>query len=155
MEHHTDRQRAQSRLTMALLQLGRRYRQRVDQRLVQQRVSEARAVPVLYIARSGDGLRQCELADMIGIEGPSLVRLLDQLSRADLLIRQPDPHDGRAKTVHLTQSGRKLAGEVEEALLGMRDSLFARVSDADIAATLRTFEALDAALKTFDPAKDT
>ena len=144
----SERQTAHSQITLGLLQLARQYRRRVDHQLAKQRLSEARAVPVLHIARSGGGMRQCELADMMGIEGPSLVRLLDQLAHADLVVRQPDPNDRRAKTLHLTPAGQALAGEVEDALLGMRDSLLAQISDDDIAATLRCFAALEMALKT-------
>ncbi|HWU03325.1 MAG TPA: MarR family transcriptional regulator, partial [Novosphingobium sp.] len=97
--------------------------------------------------RAGNGMRQGELADTIGVEGPTLVRLLDQLGTAGLVERQPDPLDGRAKTLHITQEGRLLATKVESVLHDMRDQLFADVSDADIEATLRTLGALDRALK--------
>ncbi|MBU6268984.1 MAG: winged helix DNA-binding protein, partial [Sphingomonadales bacterium] len=119
-----------------------------DRRLAEHRISDARAVPVLHIARAGDAMRQRELADLMGIEGPSLVRLLDQLCAAGLVERRPDRADGRAKTLHITASGGELAGVVETVLHGLRDQLFVDVSDDDIDATLRTMAALDRALRT-------
>ena len=143
----TPRHSAQSRLTFALLHLARVYRRLVDRRLSDHRISDARALPVLHIARAGSAMRQGALAEAMGIEGPSLVRLLDQLGNAGLVERRPDPSDGRAKTLHITDDGRALAGEVEKVLHILRDELFADVCEADLAATLRVFAALDTAIK--------
>ena len=147
------RQLCQSQVTLGMLQLARNYRRMVDRRLAEHQISDARAVPVLHIARAGDGMRQRDLADIMGIEGPSLVRLLDQLCAAGLVERRPDPADGRAKTLHITQEGRRLAAVVEEVLHALRDQLFATVSDEDIAATLRTMAALDSAVHPAAPGK--
>ena len=143
----TPRHSAQSRLTFALLHLARIYRRLVDRRLADHRISDARALPVLHIARAGSAMRQGALAEAMGIEGPSLVRLLDQLGNAGLVERHPDPSDGRAKTLHVTDEGRALACEVEDVLHILRDELFADVCEADLVATLRVFAALDAAIK--------
>ncbi|UPG70899.1 hypothetical protein MVG78_09605 [Roseomonas gilardii subsp. gilardii] len=37
--------------------------------------------PLLYLGRMGGGIRQTDLAGALGIEGASLVRLLDALER--------------------------------------------------------------------------
>ena len=148
------RQHCQSLVTLGMLQLARSYRRMVDRRLAEHQISDARAVPVLHIARAGDGMRQRELADIMGIEGPSLVRLLDQLCAGGLVERHPDPADGRAKTLHITPEGQRLAAVVEEVLHALRDQLFATVSDDDIAATLRTMAALDLALHAATPGKN-
>jgi MarR family transcriptional regulator for hemolysin len=55
------------------------------------------ALPVLHIARSGGGMRQGHLAEELGVEGPSLVRILDQLCAAGLVERRDDPKDGRPR----------------------------------------------------------
>jgi len=44
----------------------------------------------------------------MGIEGPTLVRLLDNLERGGLLERRPSPTDRRANTLHLTAKARPL-----------------------------------------------
>lgn len=143
----TPRQIAESNVTQALLLLARAYRRMVDRQLADHHISEARALPILYIARAGAAMRQRELAEALGIEGPSLVRLLDQLGAAGLIERHPDPSDGRAKTLHMTPAGQTLAEEVEVILRAMRGAMLADVSDADLAATQRTLAALDSALK--------
>jgi len=132
--------------TAELLRLARVYRREVNRCVREHGLSDARAVPVLQIARAGGGMRQGVLAEELGMEGPSLVRLLDQICAAGLVERRDDPRDGRAKTLHVTPTGLELAATLETLLKGLRDRLMAHVSDEDLAATLRTFAALDAAL---------
>jgi MarR family transcriptional regulator for hemolysin len=132
--------------TGALLRLARIYRREVNRALAEHDLSDARALPVLHIARSGGGMRQGHLAEELGVEGPSLVRILDQLCAAGLVERRDDPKDGRAKTLHLTPEGDALAVIVEGAVQDLRGRLLAAVSVEDLAATVRTFAAFEAAL---------
>lgn len=132
--------------TGSLLRLARIYRREVNRALAAHGLSDAKALPVLHIARAGGGLRQGVLAEELGVEGPSLVRILDQLCQSGLVERRDDPTDKRAKTLHLTAEGQALAVEVENAVQGLRARMLAEVSDEDLAATLRTFAAFEAAL---------
>jgi MarR family transcriptional regulator for hemolysin len=119
----------------------------VNRALAEHDLSDARALPVLHIARSGGGMRQGHLAEELGVEGPSLVRILDQLCAARLVERRDDPSDGRAKTLHLTAEGEALAVVVENAIQDLRARLLKTVSAEDLAATVRTFAAFEAALE--------
>ncbi|MBS7811145.1 MarR family winged helix-turn-helix transcriptional regulator [Roseococcus pinisoli] len=131
------------RLTALLLQTSRRWRRLAEQAMTEHGLSEARAAPLIWVGRLGGGVRQVVLAAHIGIEGPSLVRLLDQLEAAGLLERRDDPEDRRAKTIWLTPEGEALTERVEHVLMELRERLLQDISDADIAATLRVFQALD------------
>ena len=102
-------------------------------------LSEATAGVLIQIHRTGQGMRQGTIADTHGIEGPSLVRLLDQLCNAGLVCRQEDRADRRAKTVHLTREGTALAIRIEAVLAEVRPVLLAGVSAADLDACLRVF----------------
>src|SRR4051812_5394536 len=146
-----DRTKAQQSIASNLLRLARLYRREVNKALGEHNISDARAVPVLQIARSGGGMRQGVLAEELGLEGPSLVRLLDQLSAAGLVERCDDPTDRRAKTLRVTPEGASLAAAIEDILTELRARLLVKVSDADLAATVRTFAALTAALEETDP----
>lgn len=130
----------------SLLRLARVYRREVNRALAAHGISDAKAMPVLHIARAGDGLRQGALAEEIGVEGPSLVRILDQLCQANLVERRDDPTDKRAKTLHLTAEGQALAAVVEDAIQVVRAQMLVGVGDDDLAAAIRTFAAFEAAL---------
>jgi MarR family transcriptional regulator for hemolysin len=132
--------------TASLLRLARVYRREVDRALAAHGLSEARALPVVHIARLGEGVRQGVLAEDMGIEGPSLVGLLDQLCAGGLVERRPDPQDGRAKTLHLSDTGRSLAGVIERAIDDLRAGLLAGADDADLAATVRVLKIFEQAL---------
>ncbi|AXF18308.1 MarR family transcriptional regulator [Paraburkholderia caledonica] len=107
-------------------------------------VSEACATPLLTASRLGEAVRQVTLADYIGIEGPSLVRLLDQLCAAGLMRRDEDPEDRRAKTVVLTRAGRAVTEKMEEELVTLRAQALKGVSRSDLEATLRVLAAFTA-----------
>ncbi|MEW6598727.1 MAG: MarR family transcriptional regulator [Pseudomonadota bacterium] len=142
-----DRQTAERALPIALLQLNRLYRHAIDRTLAPLGLSDARALPLLYMARDADGLRQGVLADALGMEGPSLVRLLDHLCFTGLVERRVDPKDARAKTVHLTAAGRKAAAECLLLLDEVRKRLLAEVSDADLSVTMKVLAMFQAKLE--------
>lgn len=132
-------------VTGGLVRVSRLWRRASHHVVTGYGVSEACAMPLLMIGRLGEGVRQGALAEHVGIEGPSLVRLLDQLCGAGLARREDDPADGRAKTIWLTESGRALRAQIEAALITLRAERLKGVSAADLAATLRVFKAIEMA----------
>ena len=53
----------------------------------------------------GGGKRLTELADAASMSLPSMQELVDDLERRGIVERRPDPSDGRAKLIVLTDSG--------------------------------------------------
>jgi MarR family transcriptional regulator for hemolysin len=133
----------QRALTAQLLQAGRQWRRIAERELEAFGISEACAAPLLWTGRLGGGVRQVTLAAYVGIEGPSLVRLLDQLAASDLIERRDDPTDRRAKTIWLTAAGEQLAARIEDVLAGVRGDVLAGIGKADLEATLRVLKAFD------------
>ena len=127
--------------------LSRLLRREIDVMLEPHGLSEASFLPVRYLARFGEGLRQVELAEAMSIEGPTLVRVLDHLVKAGLIERIDDTVDRRAKRVHLTPAGQAFHHEFQETLQERRRILFAGASDADLEAALRVFDALETTLR--------
>ncbi len=123
---------------------ARKWRRTSDGVLNAYNVSEACATPLLIAGRLGEGVRQGTLAEHVAIEGPSLVRLLDQLCAAGLARRDEDPHDRRAKTISLTAAGRAVTAKMEEDLRALRAQVLKGVTRADLEATLRVLDAFNA-----------
>jgi MarR family transcriptional regulator for hemolysin len=98
-------------------------------------------VPLLTANRLGEAVRQVTLAEHVGIEGPSLVRLLDQLCAAGLVRRDEDPEDKRANTITLTDEGRAVTARMEERLVTLRARLLKGVTREDLETTLRVLNA--------------
>ncbi|MDE1180028.1 MarR family transcriptional regulator [Paraburkholderia sp.] len=128
----------------ALVVAARKWRRTVDGALTAYNISEACASPLLITARIGEGIHQVALAEQAGIEGPSLVRLLDQLCAAGLVRRKEDLDDRRAKTIWLTEEGRALTTEIEENLLDLRERMLKGASREDLEATMRVLNAVNA-----------
>ena len=132
--------------TADLILVGRAYRAVADRALADLGLSQALAWPIVMIGRLGEGVRQVALADALGIEGPTLVRALDNLAAGGLIVRKEDTSDRRAKTLHLTPAGRALREQVETLLLDVRARVFESVPAADVHAMLRVFEHLKVSL---------
>jgi MarR family transcriptional regulator, transcriptional regulator for hemolysin len=131
-----------------LVQAGRRWRKLAQLALAAHGISQARASALLWVHRLGGGTRQVTLAAYVGIEGTSLVRLLDELSAAGLLVRKDDPNDRRAKTIWLTPKGEHLAEQIETVLAALRDRVLEGSDPADVDAALRICGAIEKAAQT-------
>lgn len=140
--------RQQSRMVFgaALAVVSRGYQAAADKAVVHMGLSQAMAWPLVMIGRLGNGIRPGVLADVLAIEGASLVRQLDQLVEAGLVERREDTIDRRAKTLHLTPAGTRARAKIEASLDALRLELFDGVADADLDGCLRVFAALDAKL---------
>lgn len=128
--------------THALLLAGRHWRRAADSVVKAYGLSDATAYPLVLIGRLEGEPRQNAIADAMGIEGPTLVRLLDQLCSAGLVLRREDPNDRRAKALSLTASGQTVVAKIEAELSTLRETVFANVSAEDLRASLRVFEAI-------------
>ena len=67
---------------------------------------------VLLFLWSRDGITQAELARLVAIEQPTLVRTIDRMVRDGLVRRAGDPHDGRLSRIWLSERGRLLRDEL-------------------------------------------
>lgn len=130
-------------ISTTLASLQRSYRAAVDKAVAPMGLSQALALPLVVIGRHGDGLRPGMLAVLLGIEGPSLVRSLAQLTRSGMVAYRKDLVDGRAKTLSLTPSGVAAREQIEAVLLEMRRGIYDGIADDDLAACLRVFATLE------------
>jgi MarR family transcriptional regulator for hemolysin len=132
-------------LTRNLLRAGRLWRKMARRAASEHGVSEAASSPLLVIARMGENVRQNTLAEAVGIEGASLVRLLDELQASGLITRVPDPNDRRANAVNLTPRGETVVAEVNEVLTALRLDVFAAVPRQEAEAAMRVCAAIEGA----------
>lgn len=140
-------------LTATLTHASRAYKAMADKVASQYSLSQATALPVLILGRLGqDGVRPGVLAEALGLEASSLVRVIDLLIENGLVQRHEDPQDRRAKLLQLTADGQTRAAQMEEALIPFRRNLFAEFAQADIDACLRVLTGLQSKTRSCDPA---
>lgn len=135
-------------LTATLTHASRAYKAMADKVASQYSLSQATALPVLILGRLGqDGVRPGVLAEALGLEASSLVRVIDLLIENGLVERHEDPQDRRAKLLQLTADGKTRAAQMEEALIPFRRNLFAEFDQADIDTCLRVLTGLQSKIK--------
>jgi MarR family transcriptional regulator for hemolysin len=133
----------QSELGLLVTRLARVWRRKADQALSAHGLSEATSHPLLILSRAGTCVRQGVLAEEMGIEGPSLVRLIDLLQAEGLVERREDPTDRRAKTLHLTPLGQNKVEEIVRVLKRVRAELLGDVSADELAVTFATLRKIE------------
>ena len=75
-----------------------------------------------------DGLRGGELAERLGVEPPTVTKMLRRLEACGLLERSRDPSDARSFRVYLTDEGRSLEGPVSRCWEQVEERTFAGMS---------------------------
>jgi MarR family transcriptional regulator, transcriptional regulator for hemolysin len=128
---------------LLISRIGRLWRREADQALAAHGLSEATAIPLLILSRRGKCVRQGVLAEEMGIEGPSLVRLIDLLQVEGLVERREDPTDRRAKMLHLTALGEIRADELDRVLRRVRAYLLKEISGEDLAVTFEVLQRIE------------
>jgi MarR family transcriptional regulator for hemolysin len=126
------RQSVNERFGMSLVLLARLYRHEIDIALKDFGLSEATALPLRHLARTDGTCRQGDLAEILNLEGPTLVRVLDQLVERKLVERVEDKNDRRAKILRLTSAGRSLNDKMRRHLEPLRRPLFKGVPAAEL-----------------------
>ena len=127
----------QHRFGMQLAQMSRGWRAELDRRLAGLGLSQARWLVLLHVARFEDAPTQRELAQSVGVEGPTLARLLDSLESQGLVQRQAVVEDRRAKKIVLCDTARPLIEQIETIANALRQELFEGVDEADLAVCMR------------------
>jgi MarR family transcriptional regulator for hemolysin len=134
----------EERFSMALHNTARIWRQAIDRRLKDLGVGQAGWLAIANVAKSKDALSQIELANRLGVEGPSVVALVDRLVKAGLVQRVPSETDRRIKHVVLTEAGLQLYAKVKTAADAYRVELLGGIDKARLQAATELLEELQA-----------
>lgn len=73
------------------------------------------AVALLRQVADSEPLRPGELAHRLGVEASHVTRTVQQLQKSGYVTRVPDPDDGRAQRIQLTDEGRAAVDRVRDA----------------------------------------
>lgn len=92
------------------------------------------------------GMRQTALAQRLGVEPPTVTRMLQRLERGGMIERKADPHDGRVMLAYPTPRSRLLEGTVRRAWAALDEQLIDALGDADAVRLQKLARAAAAAL---------
>jgi DNA-binding MarR family transcriptional regulator len=98
------------------------------------RLDRAGATLLFKLSAQGDALRVTDLAEILGVDTPTVTRKVQQLEREGMVIRQTDPDDGRASRIRLTPAGRRTIERVRRARRTWLERLLQEWDDDDLSA---------------------
>lgn len=128
------------RFGFTLSVLARQWRRGLETDLAQAGLTDATWAPLLHLQESGDGITQKELAVRVGIDGSSLVRLIDILVNKGFVERQVDEQDRRARLIYLTAEGREAVEEIRRILAVSEAKFLGNVTPEELDCTLELFD---------------
>ena len=132
----------EERFSAALHNTARGWRLLVDRRLKDLSMSQASWLTVAEAAKSKVPLAQIELANRVGVEGATMVAMLDRLAKAGLVVRVPSETDRRVKLVTLTAEGLKLYDKVRIEANAVRKQLLSGIDPKVLLAATELLEKL-------------
>ena len=87
---------------------------------------------VLVTAQGSEPCRVTDLAQVLGVTKQAASQVVDAMAAQDLVRREPDPSDARARVVVLTARGRRLLAVVEEVYRELEGEWAAVIGEAGV-----------------------
>ena len=135
-----DPQTPRDQFPFANARVAWRWRKLLGERLKDLGVTQARWFTMVCLQRGGGGLTQRELAHLMTIENPTLVRLLDSLEEQGLIERRPCKRDRRARLLYLTHADERFMSDLNERANVLREEMLKGIENTDLEVALRVFE---------------
>ena len=131
-----------SALAQSLLLAARRWRTRLNERLKSIGQTDARCAALAEIADCENGVVQRELSQRLGVEEPTVVRLLDALESQGWVERRAHSLDRRAKVVQITAEAQPVLDQAQAIVAELQEEMFAEIDPTDLAVCLRVLNQL-------------
>ena len=96
----------------------------------------------MHLSRMGGEAPQKELAISVGVEGPTLVRVLDGLERLGLVQRVGVEGDRRARRVCLTAKADSVISDIMRIGANLRAEALLGITDAELEGFYRVLETI-------------
>ncbi|MGH9080920.1 MAG: MarR family winged helix-turn-helix transcriptional regulator [Acidimicrobiales bacterium] len=98
------------------------------------RLDRSGAALLHKLSTGGDSLRVTDLAELLGVDAPTVTRKVQQLEREQMVVRQTDPDDRRSARIRLTPAGRRTLERVRRARRVWIEQLLEGWDDDDLSA---------------------
>jgi MarR family transcriptional regulator, transcriptional regulator for hemolysin len=119
--------------------VARRWRNLMNEELRAVGQSQARWGTLYWIAVFGDTVNQTELADRIGVEQPTLGRVLRDLEAEGLIERASGSADRRAKVIRLTPAAKPVMRQINRIQESVRARLLRGIDPKDLTVCMSVF----------------
>ena len=123
---------------------ARAWRTKLDQRLRPLGLSQGKWRTLIHLSQGGNKLTQKEIAERMGIEGPTLAGLLDRLQEDGWVERRGSPDDRRCKIVHLQRRSKAVLEKIFNTAHELRHELIENVPQEDLQTCIRVLDEIRA-----------
>ena len=134
-------------LARQLMLTSRRWRARFNDRMKAVGQTHARYKVLYWIDDSGNEIGQRDLAERMGIEEPTLARLLDALEAQGMIVRRPSPVDRRAKLVSMTERAKPVLRDGNIEVEALVDEAFEGLEAEDARCCVEVLDGLNKRLE--------
>src|SRR6476659_8934047 len=124
-------------LGLVLFGTARAWRTKLDQRLRPLGLSQGKWRTLMHLSQGGNKLTQKEIAERMGIEGPTLAGLLDRLQDDGWVERRGSAADRRCKTVHLQRRSKAVLDKIFNTAHDLRTELIEDIPQPDLETCMR------------------
>ena len=101
-----------------------------------------------------DGITQVELSDRVGMEPATVTVVLDTLEDLGIVVREAHPSDRRKTNVFLTTKGRRMKGDVLEAVAMSNKVALKGISAAEFERFRKTLATMIANVEAYEAEAD-
>jgi MarR family transcriptional regulator, transcriptional regulator for hemolysin len=95
---------------------------------------------VMVMLVNQDGLSQKEIAERLGLEGPTLIPIIDKMEKDELVVRKIDPYDRRNNRIYRTEKANKLWNEMVKCAAKVRQVSLKDIPEENINITKNVLE---------------
>jgi MarR family transcriptional regulator, transcriptional regulator for hemolysin len=124
-------------LGLVLFATARAWRTKLDQRLRPLGLSQGKWRTLIHLSLGGNKLTQKEIAERMGIEGPTLAGLLDRLQNDGWIERRCSVLDRRCKIVHLQKRSKAVLDKIFNTAHDLRKELIEDIPQRDLETCIR------------------
>ena len=87
---------------------------------------------IVMLVKYNNGLTQKEIADKLGLEGPTLIPIIDKMEKEELVVRKVDPSDRRNNRIYRTGKADALWDRMMQCASKVRHVSVKEISEADL-----------------------
>ena len=95
---------------------------------------------VMVMLVNQDGLSQKEIAERLGLEGPTLIPIIDKMEKDELVVRKIDPYDRRNNRIYRTEKANELWNEMVKCAAKIRQVSLKDIPEENINITKNVLE---------------
>ena len=95
---------------------------------------------IIVVLSLKEGITQKHIADMIFVEAPTLVPVIDRMEKDGYLTRKSDPGDRRNNLIFMTKKSKDIVDPIIDCILEIRNMGLNKISKKDMEVAKRVLE---------------